>query len=183
MGPARPLRPPAALAAAGVSLRPCEASDEPFLRRLYRAVRWDEFAPMAWPDAARAAFLDDQFDFQHRHYAAAFPNCEYYVIAQDAGPIGRLYIDRETRDLRLVEISLLPERRGRGLGAALLAMLQQEVRDGRCDRVGLSVLATNPARRLYARLGFYEAPSDEAFPGPYLEMMWPPGALAEGVTP
>ena len=39
---AAPLELPAALAAAGVSLRPVAEGDFPFLRHLYRSLRWEE---------------------------------------------------------------------------------------------------------------------------------------------
>ena len=169
---AAPLELPAALAAAGVSLRPVAEGDFPFLRHLYRSLRWDELAPTLWPDEAKVAFLDQQFAFQHRHYTSGFAAAEFYLVAREAEPIGRFYIDRETRHWYLMEISLLPDWRGRGLGAALVGLLQDEVRAGRGDRVSLNVETTNPARRLYTRLGFVEVAAPDEFPRLSLEMMW-----------
>jgi len=172
MACAAPLELPAALTAAGISLRPVAERDFPFLRHLFRTLRWDELAPTRWPDEAKAAFLDQQFDFQHRHYATGFAAAEFYLVEREAEPIGRFYVDRETRSWYLIEISLLPEWRGRGLGTALLGLLQDQVRAGGGDRVSRNVETTNPARRLYTRLGFVElAPPDE-FPRLSLEMTW-----------
>jgi GNAT superfamily N-acetyltransferase len=165
---------PAAPSAAGVALRPVADSDRDFLQRLYRSVRWEELAPTGWADDAKNAFLDSQCSLQDRHFRTAYAGAEFYLVEQAARPIGRLYVHRPARNLHLLEISLLPERRGHGLGAALLGMLQDEVRAGRADRVSLDVLATNPARRLYARLGFVETNPDEAWPGPYRQMVWMP---------
>lgn len=155
-----------------ISLRPVAASDLGFLQQLYRSVRWPELAPTGWSDDTKIAFLDTQFDFQDRHFRTGFAGAEFYIIAEREIPIGRLYVDRVTRDLHLIEISLVPERRGRGLGTGLLGMLQDEVRAGRNDRVTLDVLADNPARRLYARLGFVETAPDAPFPGLYRHMAW-----------
>jgi|HubBroStandDraft_1064217.scaffolds.fasta_scaffold00266_25 ribosomal protein S18 acetylase RimI-like enzyme len=168
-----PLDLPAALAAAGFSLRPVEAGDLTFLQQLFRADKWAELAPTQWPDAAKIAFLDQQFAFQQQHFTIGYAGAEYYLVQYGGQPIGRFYVDRAVREIRLVEITLLAEWRGRGLGTALLTRLQDEVRAGRADRVGLNVLATNPARRLYARLGFVETGPVEEFPGPYLALAWP----------
>ncbi len=177
MAPAVRLEAPASLAAAGISLRPIVEADRPFLERLYRLVRWDEFAPTGWPDATRAAFLADQFEFQRRHYAHAYPDAELHLIVHGPEPIGRIYVDRTGRDLMLIEISLLPEWRGRGIGAALLGRLQEEVAAGARDRVSLQVSPDNPARRLYARLGFVEATPPSEFQEASIEMVWPASAL------
>ncbi len=164
----------APLGAVGVSLRPVEAADGPFLRRLFYSTRWDELQPTGWPDEAKTGFLDQQFGFQQRHYDTAFPGAEFYLVLRHGEPIGRLYIAVLDRILHLMEISLLPDWRGHGLGAALLATLQQAVRAGHADEILLNVLTTNPARRLYTRLGFIEFGGDAEFPGPSIEMRWRP---------
>jgi GNAT superfamily N-acetyltransferase len=179
MAPDR-LQAPPRLVAAGLSLRPVIDADRPFLERLYRLVRWDEFAPTGWPDATKTAFLAQQFDFQRRQYEQLYGGAELHLIVQGDEPIGRIYVDRTGRDLALIEISLLPEWRGRGIGAALLEQLQQEVGAGLRDRVSLQVTPENPARRLYQRMGFVERPPASEFQQASIEMVWPPSALGDG---
>jgi ribosomal protein S18 acetylase RimI-like enzyme len=67
----------------------------------------------------------------------------------------------------LVDISLLPEHRGRGLGTLLLRELMEECRRER-QSLRLQVLRTNPAQRLYERLGFRRTGEDQV----YLQMEW-----------
>jgi ribosomal protein S18 acetylase RimI-like enzyme len=55
---------------------------------------------------------------------------------------------------------VVPGREGQGIGSALLARLLAEV-EGSAPAVSLSVRADNPARRLYARLGFVEVDGSE----------------------
>jgi GNAT superfamily N-acetyltransferase len=172
------LEAPAHLAAAGLSLRPVVDADRPFLEHLYRLVRWDEFAPTGWPDATKTAFLAQQFDFQRRQYEQVYPGAEFHVIVHGPDPIGRIYVDRSGRDLGLVEISLLPEWRGRGIGAALLEQLQREVEAGLRDCVSLQVAPENPARRLYQRMGFVDKSPASEFQVASIEMVWPPSARA-----
>ena len=167
-----PLALSATLVEAGISLRPVAADDRPFLEGLYRIVRWDEFAATGWPDAAKAAFLASQFDLQRRGYGMTNPEAELYVVCHGVEPIGRLYIDRSGRDLELVEISLLADWRGRGLGAAFLALLQDAARAGGHERVRLTVTPDNPARRLYRRAGFVETSPASQYGEAYVEMIW-----------
>ena len=158
---------------AGVALRPATAADRPFLARLFRSVRWDELAPTGWPDQAKIDFLASQFDLQQRHYRLAFPEADFDVIEREGRAIGRLTLDRTTPDLYLVEISLLPEWRGRGVGGALIGLLQAEVRSGRAARIVLNVEGANSgAQRLYQRLGFAKSPPTSPYPGLSIEMTW-----------
>ena len=164
---------------AGVSLRRVCDADRPFLERLHRSVRWDEFAATGWPDAAKIAFLASQFDLQQRSYAGAFPGADVWVVECEGGPIGQLRVDRSTPLHHLVDISLLPDWRSQGIGGALIRALQDDVRAGRAERLSLNVDRTNPdAHRLYQRLGFIETPPATPYPELSVEMVWPaPGQL------
>jgi ribosomal protein S18 acetylase RimI-like enzyme len=80
-----------------------------------------------------------------------------------------LYVDRRPGDLRIVDISLLPEFRGTGVGGQLIARLQDEAAaTGRI--VSIHVEIHNRAAELYARMGFVVA----ADLGVYRRMEWTP---------
>ncbi len=81
---------------------------------------------------------------------------------------------REPEELRLVDISLLPAHRGSGVGTELLRALQQEATTAG-KPLRLSVARDNPARRLYARLGFTPVAGSEVGAEPYLALEWRPG--------
>ena len=165
---------PAALAEAGVSLRAATAADRPFLESLFGEVRWDEFAPTGWTDAAKVSFLASQFDFQQRHYANAFPDAERYIVENAGAPIGQIVVDHATAGLHLIDVSLQAAWRGRGVGGALVKMLQDEVGAGRAEQVTSNVDRTNPnALRLYLRLGFVEAAPAPTYSQLSIEMIWP----------
>lgn len=57
-------------------------------------------------------------------------------------------------DIPELSVSVLPEWRGRGVGGRLLADLQALAVARGCTAISLSVDPSNPARRLYRRLGF-----------------------------
>ena len=138
---------------ADVSFRPVVDSDHTFLRDLYASVRAAELAPVPWPDAAKRAFLDEQFTLQHQHYVKNYPGADLLLIEQAARPIGRVYVYRTPAEIRLMDIALIEVERGRGIGTALLAELLDEARATHRE-LTLHVEPESPAQRLYQRLGF-----------------------------
>jgi ribosomal protein S18 acetylase RimI-like enzyme len=71
----------------------------------------------------------------------------------DGEPAGRLYAHRGPSEIRIVDIALLPEHRGGGVGTELLAGLFAEA-DKAGKSVTIHVERMNPALRWYERLGF-----------------------------
>lgn len=150
-----------------VTLRPCVAEDAEFLRRVYHSTREDELSLLPWSDADKAAFLDMQFGAQKKHYEAQYPDCAFRVIVVDGTAAGRLYVNRTASDINVLDIALLPQFRGRGIGSALLEAILEEARISR-RTVSLHVEQYNPARRLYERIGFRTLESN----GVYERMQW-----------
>lgn len=112
---------------------------------------------MPWPDPAKAQFVDSQFALQHRHFVAAHAGGDFLVVMRRGRSLGRLYLDRSRPVWRLVDIALLPEARGSGVGTALLRWLQHSAR-ATADGIDLHVLHANAgAARLYAAHGFVDA--------------------------
>jgi ribosomal protein S18 acetylase RimI-like enzyme len=152
-----------------VSLRPVAAGDEPFLLRVYASTRAEELAPVPWTDDQKAAFVTHQFGAQTAHYAEHYRGMTSDVIVMDGEPAGRLLVARWREEIRIVDITLLPEFRGEGVGTALLGDLASEARDAK-KRLSIHVEVHNPAMRLYERLGF--RPAGDA--GVYLLMALDP---------
>lgn len=151
----------------GLFLRPETPEDTDFIRDLFASVRGPEFAAMGWPPALLHDLLVSQSTMQNRHYASVYPNALRLIIMAGGIPVGRLYLHPRHEGLRVVDIALLPDWRGRGLGGDLLRAVQAMAAACK-DGVSLSVTRTNPARHLYQRLGFTEQPGA----GPDMEMQW-----------
>jgi ribosomal protein S18 acetylase RimI-like enzyme len=150
-----------------ITLHPVGDDDEAFLRSLYASTRQEEIAAWGWPAAQGEAFLQMQFRAQHAGYVAAYPGAQHDLILEDGQPVGRLYVWRKGDELRLVDISLLPATRGRGIGTALIRQLVAEAA-AQGKRLCLQVVTTNRARRLYLRLGFRRTGGNAV----YDEMEW-----------
>jgi ribosomal protein S18 acetylase RimI-like enzyme len=133
--------------------RPSELRDETFLRSVFASTRALEIALSGWSAAQADVFLRMQFDAQHHHYQAQYPDARFDVVELDGAAIGRITTVRRPQTIHLIDIALLPAWQRRGHGAALLRAVQDEAaRDG-CG-VKLQVQLDNPAQQLYQRLGF-----------------------------
>ena len=154
-----------------VTLRPRSADDEAFLRRLYASTRAEEMAVLDWPEGDVEAFLAMQYEAQRRSWDQQFPAAAWQVVVLDGEPVGRLYLDRREDEIRVVDIALLPAYRGRGIGSTLLADVLAAAAADRLA-VRIHVEKSNPARRLYDRLGFVPI----ADVGVYDLMEWQPAA-------
>ena len=75
------------------------------------------------------------------------------VVEDEAEPIGMIKVTRAPDVWKLVQIQMLPDYQGRGIGTRLIGALQEEAH-ALGQAIELSVLNVNPALRLYERLGF-----------------------------
>jgi ribosomal protein S18 acetylase RimI-like enzyme len=101
----------------------------------------------------RDPLLRMQYNGRQQSIRSGYPNAEHSVILLDGTPAGRIVIDRQEASIHLVDIAILAERRGVGIGSAVLRELLAEA-DGAGKTVTLNVNATNRAAALYERLGF-----------------------------
>src|SRR5690242_16314624 len=111
---------------AAYTLRPVQEEDEELLLELYSSTRVDELAPLGWSADQQAAFLTQQFNAQHQYYQANYPHADFLIILVNGQPAGRLYVDRGADEIRLIDIALLPEHRGAGIGSGLIKELLAE---------------------------------------------------------
>lgn len=136
-----------------IELRPATDDDRSFLLDVYASTRTEELSVVTWTDDQKDAFLLMQFDAQDAWYHQIYPDGDFLVIVHADVPVGRLYVARGPAEIRIVDIALLPEHRGRGIGSHLVADIIATA-DAAGLPVTLRVEPWNPAKRLYGRLGF-----------------------------
>jgi len=113
----------------------------------------EELAATDWTDTQKSEFCQMQFTAQDAHYCQHYPTADFQVIESAGTPAGRLYVDRWKREIRIMDIALLPGHRGKGIATHLLLELQREAA-GCGKSLSIHVERFNPALRLYERLGF-----------------------------
>jgi ribosomal protein S18 acetylase RimI-like enzyme len=139
----------------------------PFLQTVYASTRQEELSVVPWTDEQKSEFLAWQFEAQHIHYMKHYPDADFELILKKGKPIGRLYQEEWRSEIRIIDIALLPEYRGKGIGTRLLKDIQATARK-KGLAVSIHVEHNNPALSLYRRLGFVKI-SEE---GVYWLMKW-----------
>jgi RimJ/RimL family protein N-acetyltransferase len=136
-----------------VTLRPVTPEDEEFLLRVYASVRAEELARVPWSDAQKEAFVKAQFAAQQLHYQQHNPGATHDIILLNEQSIGRLYVARRDAEIRIMDITILPEHRNQGLGTPLIKDLMDEAAR-MAKPLTIWVESFNPSHRLFERLGF-----------------------------
>lgn len=130
-----------------IALHPERGEDRPFLLDLFRAT-------YPWTDTVPAPLLDLQAHTHNAHCRTAYPDAMYRILTKDGEPVGRIVYDWAPGERAMgVDIALLPKVSGTGIGAALLRAWTDTA-----DAAGIpcrcTVRADNPARQIYAHMGF-----------------------------
>ena len=136
-----------------VALRPATPEDRELLFRVYASTREEELAPVPWPPEAKEAFLRQQFDAQDAWWRTHYPGATFEVIVVDEREAGRLYLWEGPKEIRVVDVAILPDARRGGVGTRLLGDVKARAAAAG-KAVTIHVEKMNPARALYERLGF-----------------------------
>ena len=153
----------------GVQFKAISEEDMAFLLHLYSTTRWDEVLQAPWDDAQRHTFLKQQFQAQHSHYQSHYSKADYLLIIKDEKAIGRLYIDRDKTSICLIDITLIPECKYKGIGSQVLKELISEAQSSQ-KKIVIHVENYNPAYQWYLKLGFKQVEDK----GVYQYMEWYP---------
>jgi GNAT superfamily N-acetyltransferase len=136
-----------------LKLRPVSSNDDGFLIKLYASSRAEEMAGLPWDQDQRDSFMQMQFAAQQQDYKRRFPDGDHRLLLVDGEPAGRVYLARSGKEIRILDIALLPEHRNKGIGTGVIkGLLDEAARTQRPIRVYVEQF--NPAMRLFERLGF-----------------------------
>lgn len=141
-------------------LRPCEASDDAFLYAVFSTTWESEVAALPNQNLAQHV-LRIQHIAQERRFASRYPGYDRFIVLEDGQPVGRLYVHTNGLTMHVVDLTLMPEHRGHGLGSRIFRDLLAEA-----ERDGLTVTLrvgrrNRRAAELYTRLGFSLASVDD----------------------
>jgi ribosomal protein S18 acetylase RimI-like enzyme len=117
----------------------------------------------------RAYYAEDSLAFDEERQGAALaallagdPLCLAWLVQVADATVGYVVVtlgfslESGGRDGVIDELFLAPSMRGRGIGAKVLALTEQEARARDLKRLYLEVGHGNPARGLYRRAGFVD---------------------------
>ncbi len=90
---------------------------------------------------------------QHAEYKTKFPTGRFMVIVYNKKNAGRFYTGENENEIRLIDITVLPAFRRKGIAKELLQQLIERSNKSQ-KKLSLHVEPSNPVLRLYQRLGF-----------------------------
>jgi len=127
--------------------------EDPFMLFVYGKVRSEELAAWGWDDSTSASFIEMQYKMQQRSYETNYPESKLYTVSVQGIPAGKLHVADGAEAVTLIDIALLPEYQGQGIGTAMLRGLQRYGQEAR-KPLRLTTNVGSRASRLYERLGF-----------------------------
>ena len=136
-----------------IRLRPELKKDDVFIESVYRCTREAELNVTNWTAQQKNTFVLMQSMAQASEYKTKFPGADFHVIMFNERSAGRFYTWENDTEIRLIDITILPQFRGKGIATALLKGLIKRS-DKVQKKISLHVDPINPALQLYQRLGF-----------------------------
>lgn len=150
-------------------LRPETEADGNFRYALFCVSRppEEDFSPLG-PELAQQ-MLRQQFRAQSQSYRADFPQARIDVIELDGAPVGYVIVAMSDTQARVLDLAIVPERRGGAIGEAVIKRVMAEAQS-RALPLRASVLNGNRASlRFCRRLGFEPIGEPTVF---YTELEW-----------
>jgi ribosomal protein S18 acetylase RimI-like enzyme len=151
-----------------VCTRTATEADREFLFTLFLELRGAELGWFDLSDPVERHLLFIQHQAQERSYRMNDVECIREVICLGARPVGTVVTAESTGEVRIVDLALAQGWQGQGIGSRVMEQLMR-----RASLAGkplaLPVRNTNPAVRLYKRLGFRITSRDELHCGMALE--------------
>ncbi len=141
---------------------PIAHQDVPFLFALYSETRANELKLAPWDEEQKNAFLQQQFQLQQQHYNSNYKNAFFQIIKLNEIPIGRLYVAELADEIRIIDITILTEFRGKNIGTGLIEEILHDA-DNKNKVVQIYLETTNQSANLFARLGFVPIADDGVY--------------------
>lgn len=143
-----------------IAFREQQPADAAIVRRIH-AAHWRAPASLDLPPALLTLLLDQQHDSQERHITARHPFADRRMILAHGVVVGRVCLDRSATPWHLVDLALLEDAQGHGIGRKVLRQLCDEA-----ARAGVAIVLDVArdnlrAEALYRLSGFVASGEDD----------------------
>lgn len=139
----------------GFTLRPVEPGDDLFLFTVFALAYENNHDLQLWNADAQRAFLYQQYLDWETSLHTTYPTAVHYVIEFNRAWAGRLTVWRTDFEIRVVDITLLPEYQGTDLGETVMIDVLTHS-DRMCLPVRLHAESNHPLKQWADHLGFSE---------------------------
>ena len=144
-----------------IQLRPVTPEDDPVLFEIFCSAHEHKFAPLELPEDQLEQLLKIQFEGQRRDFLQRYPGGRFDLVVKSGEVIGQWFVCQQPDGFLVIDITFLPCHRT-GIATRLVRGFLREARDAG-KPVRAHVEATNPARRLWLRMGFQKVGDDGAY--------------------
>jgi len=158
-----------------LELRDVAPTDDQYLIELYSSTREAELAATPWTDTQKQEFVLMQFEAQRTDYETRFPNAAHSIMVMGDRDVGRIWIDRRSEEIRLLDITVHPDVRNRRIGSTAIGLLQAESAVSAIPLRHSVYVSNDAALRFYRRHGFTVIEDFET----YVLMEWLPETLRD----
>ena len=121
---------------------------------VYAGTRAQELAQVDWSIEQKEVFIRWQFESQETEYKQRYPNARYDVILVDGNPAGRIWVGIDDKQIRLLDIAIIPQFQNQGVGTYLVKQLMDEAVQSNKVLRHMVFMFNDEAHRFYERLGF-----------------------------
>ena len=150
-----------------LTLRPARTDDQEFLYRLFYSVYSEKLQLVPLNAEEKKTLVELMYQSFTRHYDSLAAGSDDRLVLLNNESIGRMILFQMREEIRLADLAILPQYRGRGIGTALISQVQTESMMSKRP-VRLQVARFDRALKLYQRLGFYKTDAI----GPHLHLEW-----------
>jgi ribosomal protein S18 acetylase RimI-like enzyme len=150
-----------------ISLRPATVDDQEFLLALYKSSRGDDLRGLGWEEERIDDFLEMQYAAYQNFLTSDHPDIQDQIVLSFGEPVGHLAVEHRPEEIRLVDVSLIPEQRQHGTGTLLIQELQTQAAAAKRP-LRLQVIRFSRAVGLFERLGFRRTSET----GSHFQMEW-----------
>jgi ribosomal protein S18 acetylase RimI-like enzyme len=146
-----------------ITQRPATEQDEPFLYRLYKLSRVEEFSVTGIGESHFDLLMRMQYSARKAAYESNYPDARRNIVVANGTDAGQIWVFSDHTQYRVIDIVIAGEFQNQGIGAFLMNDLIAQAKEAgvplRCS------VATNNTKslRFHRRLGFRIVSSDEAY--------------------
>lgn len=146
-----------------ISLHKVELKHNDFLLKVFKESRPELDYIHGLGEEEKSAIVFQQFTIESQQLMQIYPDAELNIVMLNEEPVGRIYVYHGEKADRIIEIGLLAEYRGKGIGKKLIIeVIKNSKKAGKNVRLQVAWF-NEKAYSFYKKVGFHIIENNEVF--------------------